>query len=39
MTRDGVSGKPIQTWSSLHELSEIKKVCFQAYMDTYQIGD
>ena len=33
------SHKPIQTWSSLHELSENKKVCYKACMVTYQIGD
>ena len=29
----------IQTWSSLHELSEIKKDCYKACIHTYQIGD
>ena len=33
------SCKPIQTWSSLHELCEIKKDCYKAYMVTDQIGD
>ena len=31
--------KPIQTWTSLHELSEIKKGCYKTYMVTYQFGD
>ena len=31
--------KPIQTWSSRHELSEIKKDCYKTYMVTYQLGD
>ena len=34
-----MSRKPIQTWSSLHELSEIKKGCYKACMVTYQISD
>ena len=29
----------IQTCSSLHELSEIKKDYYKVYMVTYQIGD
>ena len=33
------SREPIQTWSSLHETSEIRKDCYKAYMVTYQIGD
>ena len=33
------SRKSIQTWSSLHELREIKKDCYKVYMVTYQIGD
>ena len=31
--------KPIQTLSSLHELSEIKKDCYKTYMVTYQLSD
>ena len=31
--------KVIQTWSSLHELSETNKGCYKAYLVTYQIGD
>ena len=30
--------KPIQTWSSLHELSEIKKDCCKTNIVTYQLG-
>ena len=33
------SRKPIQTWSSLDELSEIKKDCYKIYMVSYQLGD
>ena len=33
------SRKPIETWTSLHELSEIKKGCYKIYMVTYQLGD
>ena len=39
MNNETWSYKPIQTWSSLHELSEIKKNCYKAYIVTYQIGD
>ena len=33
------SHKPIQTWSSLNELSENKKDCYKACIVTYQILD
>ena len=33
------SHEPVQTWSSLHELSEDKKDCLKACMVTYQIDD
>ena len=33
------SCEPIQTWSSLHELSEIEKDCYKTYMVTCQFGD
>ena len=31
--------KAIKKWSSLHELSEIKKDCYKTYMVTYQLDD
>ena len=33
------SHEPIQTWSSLHELTENKKDCHKVCMVTYQIND
>ena len=31
--------KPIQTWSSIHELREVKKDCYKTYTVTYQLGN
>ena len=31
--------KPVQTRTSLHELSEIKNGCYKTYMVTCQFGD
>ena len=39
MNNKAWSREPIQTWDSLHELSEIKKGCYKTYMITYQLGD
>ena len=33
------SCEPIQTWSSLHGLSEIKEDYYKTYMVTYQLCD
>ena len=32
------SREPIQTWTSLPELNEIKKGCYKTYMVTYPLG-
>ena len=33
------SREPIQTWTSLPEINEIKKGCYKTYMVTYPLGD
>ena len=33
------SREPFQTWTSIHELSEIKKDRYKTYMVTYQLGN
>ena len=39
MSNNSWRSETIQTWSLLHELGEIKKDCYKAYIVTYQIGD
>ena len=39
MNNKAWSCEPIQTWRSLHELSEIKKDCSKTYMVIYQLGN